>query len=293
MVTDAEPGFAVICRAVSLSLEQGNCDGSCVAYVLLGKIARSRFGDYQAGYRFGQLGYELVERRGLKRFRGQDLSGLREFSSCDGRSMCGPAAIWCVARSKWRTETGDLTYAAYACTNLNRIFSRRRSAAARCKREAEQGLAFAQKARFGLVIDAIATQLGLVRTLRGLTPKFGCFDEWEFNELRIEDHLSSNPALALAGAGIGSGNCRRAISPATMRRPSTPHRRRNSFSGHQRDIFEEAEYHFYSALARAASCDSAPVDERQQHLDALAAHHRQLRSGPRIVRRISRTAPHW
>ena len=41
-------------------------------------------------------------------------------------------------------------------------------------------------------------------------------------------------------------------------------------------MFEAAEYHFYGALSRAASCDSAPADERQQHLEALAAHHRQL-----------------
>jgi len=57
-----------ICKAVSLSLERGNCDASCCAYAMLGKIAGPRFGDYQAGFRFGQLGYELVERRGLKRF---------------------------------------------------------------------------------------------------------------------------------------------------------------------------------------------------------------------------------
>ena len=30
-----------------------------------------------------------------------------------------------------------------------------------------------QKARFGLVIDIITAQLGLIRTLRGLTPNFG------------------------------------------------------------------------------------------------------------------------
>ena len=40
--------------------------------------------------------------------------------------------------------------------------------------------------------------------------------------------------------------------------------------------FETAEYHFYGALSRAASCDAAAADERQQHLEALAAHHRQL-----------------
>ena len=41
-------------------------------------------------------------------------------------------------------------------------------------------------------------------------------------------------------------------------------------------MFETAEYHFYGALSRAASCDSAAAGERQQHLEALAAHHRQL-----------------
>src|SRR6202035_445425 len=39
---------------------------------------------------------------------------------------------------------------------------------------------------------------------------------------------------------------------------------------------EAAEYHFYSALAHAACCDSARPDRQRQHLEALAAHHRQL-----------------
>src|SRR5262249_60512751 len=59
-----------ICRAVNLSLEYGNTDASCGAYVALGGlIAGQHFGDYQPGYRFGQLGYALVERRGFKRFQ--------------------------------------------------------------------------------------------------------------------------------------------------------------------------------------------------------------------------------
>ena len=39
--------------------------------------------------------------------------------------------------------------------------------------------------------------------------------------------------------------------------------------------FEEAEYHFYGALTRAASCNSAPEAERLQYIDAVAAHYRQ------------------
>src|SRR5882672_880206 len=65
---DANLLSLVICRAVNLSVEGGNCDASCFAYVRLGMVAGARFGDYQAGYRFGRLGYELVEQHGLKRF---------------------------------------------------------------------------------------------------------------------------------------------------------------------------------------------------------------------------------
>jgi hypothetical protein len=32
-------------------------------------IAGHRFGDYKNAFRFGQLGYDLVEKRGLKRFQ--------------------------------------------------------------------------------------------------------------------------------------------------------------------------------------------------------------------------------
>jgi PAS domain S-box-containing protein len=41
-------------------------------------------------------------------------------------------------------------------------------------------------------------------------------------------------------------------------------------------MLETAEYHFYGALAQAASCDSATAGERRQYIDAIAAHHKQL-----------------
>src|SRR5262249_49523425 len=59
----------VVCRMVNLSLEYGNSDGSCFAYVWFAIMAGPRFGNYEAGFRFGQLGYDLVEKRGLKRFQ--------------------------------------------------------------------------------------------------------------------------------------------------------------------------------------------------------------------------------
>ena len=55
-----------------------------------------------------------------------------------------------------------------------------------------------RKMRFGLVIDLISAELGLVRTLRGLTRKFGSFDDEQFDERELERRFASNPDLALA-----------------------------------------------------------------------------------------------
>ena len=65
------------------------------------------------------------------------------------------------------------------------------------QRETESGLEFAEKLGFGLVVGWITSQLGLIRTLRGLTTRFGAFDDGRLKELEFERHLSSQPALAL------------------------------------------------------------------------------------------------
>jgi hypothetical protein len=144
--------------------------------------------------------------------------------------------------------------------------------------EAEHGLVFAEKARFGLVIHDITVQLALIRMLRGLTPKFGGFDDAQLNlnEVRTEHHLSSDRSLATPAcrywirklqARCIAGDYATAIDAASKAQP---------LLWTVSALFEEAEYHFYGALAHAACCDSAPAGERLQHLNTVARHHKQL-----------------
>ena len=274
--TDANLLALVACRAVNLSLERGNCDASCSAYVWLSMVAGPRFGDYRAAvYRFGQLGYDLVGGRGLTRFQARTYMeygyGVVPWTR-HVRAGRDPVRRAFEAANK----IGDLTYAAYCGDQLNTNLLAAGDPLAETEREAEQGLAFARKMRFGLVIDAITTQLGLIRTLRGLTPTFGSFDDKQFDEARIERRFSENPDLAFVEcwywirklqARFFAGDYASAIEAS---------------SGAQRLLwssvsqFETAEFHFYGALSRAASCDSTAAGERLQHLDAIAAHHRQL-----------------
>ena len=121
----------VICGVVNLSLEHGNSDGSCFAYVWLGMIAGPHFGDYKAGFRFGQLGYELVEKRGLKRFQA------RTYMSFGNLVMPWTKHVR-TGRDLMRrafeaaNKIGDLTFAAYSCNDLTRTFSRQEIRSLRC-----------------------------------------------------------------------------------------------------------------------------------------------------------------
>ncbi|WGS26793.1 AAA family ATPase [Bradyrhizobium sp. ISRA464] len=271
--TDANLASLVIGRAVNLSLEGGNCDGSCYAYAVLGRLAGPKFGDYQAGLLFCRLGYELVEQRGLKRFQARIYLNFGSLVTPwtrhvrEGRDLLRRAF-------ETANQIGDLTFAAYCCSHLNTNLLAAGDSLDEVQGEAERGLAFAQKMRFGLLIDSIVGQLALIRTLRGLTPIFGRFDDEQFDELLLEARFCRNPDLTLAAgwywvrklqARFFAGDYASAIEASS---------RAQRLLWTSPSMFETAEYHFYSALSRAASCESAAAS--QQHVDALTAHHRQL-----------------
>jgi PAS domain S-box-containing protein len=274
--TDANLACLTSCKAASLSLERGNCDASCVAYVMLARVAGPLFGDYEAGFRFGQLGYELVERRGLKRF---EAGTYLNFAIYVVRWTKHVRASLDLMRRAFQAANriGDLTYGAYTCENLNSDLLFAGEPLSEVEARVEQGLAFAEKARFGLVIDFIATQLALTRMLRGLTSTFGCLDHGQFNELHVEHLLSSNPVMAIAASWYWirklQARCIAGDYTTAMDAASKAQRLLWTTSAH----VEEAEYHFYGALAQAASCNSALDGERQQHIDAVAAHYKQYK----------------
>ncbi|MGY3620247.1 AAA family ATPase [Bradyrhizobium sp. USDA 10063] len=273
--TDAKLRSMVICRAVNLSLEGGNCDGSCYAYAVLGRVAGPEFGDYQAGLRFGRLGYELVEQRGLKRFQARtylNFGYLLMFWTRhvrEGRD---------VLRRAFETanQIGDLTFAAYYYTHLNTYLLAAGDPLDNVQVEVEHGLAFARNMRFGFAIDSIAGQLGLIRTLRGLTPIFGRFDDGQFDELLLESRFCRNPDLALAEGSYWTRKLQARFFAGDYAGAIEASSRAQQLQPTSASFFECAEYHFYSALSRAASCESAAAGQWQEHVRALAAHHRQL-----------------
>jgi PAS domain S-box-containing protein len=263
----------VLLRMANLSAEHGNCDGSCYAYGLMNMVVGARFGNYRAGSRFGQLSLDLVEKKGLDRFKA------RVYFACGravipwGRHIRAGAPL--LRRSlETALETGDQTYAAIAHCDLvsNRLTSA--DPLAEVQREAESALEFGQKARFGPVVDIVTGHLGFIRTVRGLTREFGSFCDDGFDEGCFEQHLEASPSFIACWywirklqARFYAGDYAQAVAAAAKARPLL-----QATSG----LFEEADYHFYAALARAAASDSATPDERREHSEALAEHHKRL-----------------
>lgn len=289
MLTDRNLLSMAVCRAVNLSLQRGNTDASCVAYVYFGGVAGARFGDYDMGFKFGQLAYELVEKRGLNRFRARTYHWHAQFvlpwrvHPKDCRALIRRAFDAAI-------ETGDLPVAAYSLDYLNTNSLAVGEPLAQSQRQAEVGLEFVKATRFGHQIDIHATQLGLIRTLRGLTYKFGSLDDGEYSEALVEQHFTPHPAvywILKLQARFFAGDYASALAAAEKARPKL------WVVG---AMFEAAEYHYYTGLSHAASCVSPRPNESglepsgseeqddlssrrmefQRHFRALRAHHKQL-----------------
>jgi PAS domain S-box-containing protein len=277
LYTDENLRCLVIGRMGNLSLEHGGSDASSYAYTAVGNVLGLTFGDYEAGFRFGQLGLDLVERPSGDRLRA------RVYLAFGNLAKPSPRHAWTgrpIARRAFETalQAGDLTYAGFSCNNLLTQLLASGAALAEAQQEAEAGLDFARRARFGVVVALITAQLSLMRTLRGLTPVFGCLSHDGFDEERYERQLDERPSpgsdaclywIRKLQARVLAGDYAAAMAAAAKAERllwMTP------------AIFERADYHSYAALALAALCETAPDAERAQYREAVADHHRQLQA---------------
>ncbi|MDM0025237.1 trifunctional serine/threonine-protein kinase/ATP-binding protein/sensor histidine kinase [Variovorax saccharolyticus] len=265
----------VVCRLVGLGLEHGNCDAACFGYVWMAFFSGPRFGNYKDGFRFGQLGFDLVEKRGLVRYQARTYL-------CVGSLVIPwtqhPASGLELVRRAFDVahRNGEIAFAGYS---LERSVTIRLAAGdhlAEVQKEAEDGLAFSIKAQMGLVHATCSAQLGLARTLRGSSTRFGLLDHEGYGEREAEQRLASEPNLGLPEfyywvrklqARCLAGDHSSAIHAALNAQRLLWRAAAN---------FEAADFHFYAALARAAAWESATPDQKQLHLDALAGHQEQI-----------------
>ena len=274
LFTDSNLHAAVICMAVSLSIERGNDDASCFHYVWLGIVAWHKFGDFKNALRFAQVGYELVAKRDLKRFRAATYVAFGNSVApwMKPLSACGDLTRHALEIA---IEIGDLRGEIQSRVSLNNLLLPAGDPLVEVQGEAESSLDLARKAKFGYFTALSEIQLALARTLRGSTRAFGSFEHAEFDQVGFERDLDKYPPqlhcaywIRKLQALLFAGDYESAVDASLRAQPllwALP-------------TIEAAEYEFYSALARAASWNSASPEQRSAHLDALAAHHKLIQT---------------
>ncbi|GLR84122.1 AAA family ATPase [Bradyrhizobium iriomotense] len=266
------------CMAVNLSLEHGNGEGSLLNYAVTAMIAGPRFGHYDEAYRFGRVACDLLERRGLTYFGARTYTAfaivvpwtrpLREGIEPSRRAF------------QMAKENGDPAYAAFASRGLSSILLALGHPLDQFEREGQDALEFVQ--RYGFFLDRLSAPIGLARTLRGKTTKFGSLDNGEFTERSFEERCTGQPArvflecfywIRKLQARLFAGDYVSAIEAAEKAEQwyaTSP--------GLALFPAEKAECHFYAGLCRAAQCEPVGPDPYARHREALGAHERELRA---------------
>jgi predicted ATPase/signal transduction histidine kinase len=265
----------VVCRLVTLSLEHGNSDAACFAYVWLAMFAGARLNNYKDGFRFGQLGYRLVEERGLIRYQARTYMSL-------GAMVIPWAQHVAAGRDLVRRafdaayRIGDLTFASYSWDQLITICLAVGDPLAEVQVECENGLAFAKRVRFGLVIHLCGAQLGLIRTLRGATPTLGSLDHDDYSEPEVERNLAGNPNLVFAEFYYWTRKVQARFFAGDYASAAEAAFKGQRLYWTAAAMFETADFRLYAALAHAGAWTDASTEDRPKHFEALQTHHSQI-----------------
>ncbi len=267
LLTDTNLFCLAISRMANLSIEHGNSDGSCLAYAYLNLIYREELGDYQSGLRFGKLGVELAE-RGLDRFKariyvsfGNACSPWNEHFRV-GRPFVERAAA--AAR-----ETGDVVFELYSHLLLISHRLTLEDPLADVEQGARETLQFARKLGFNQIIASVKSQLWFIRALRGLTRDLASFSDDEFDEALFEEELEADLRLGSPACWYWIRKTQAFFYANDFDRAVAAADKAEAYLWTSLTPFEEAEYHYFAGLARAAYCDAASASERPHHREAL------------------------
>ncbi|ACF00912.1 ATP-binding region ATPase domain protein [Rhodopseudomonas palustris TIE-1] len=274
--TDLNLVCLLLSRMANLSIQHGNTDASALAYAYLGMVVGPCFGDYATALQFGDLGLRLVETRGLNQYKARVHLTYGAHVLPWARAL-NEAQPYLRRAFEEANETGDLTYAGFSSCTL--ITNRLSAGDPLDEVELEAGarLALMKRAKFGLIVYIITTQLQFLRSLRGDTVALGSLSSEGFDEEQFASELAANRSLDIAlcwfwirkmQALYFAGDYVAAFAALRKAQPLLW-----STVGHH----EYSIYYFYVGVISAANMDSAtPPAPHAELAELLADAHQQM-----------------
>src|SRR5229473_1546764 len=263
-----------ICRMVNVSMHHGTGGASAHAYAYFGVILGPVFHRYRDGHGFARLACDLVEKQGFVAYQAKVYHAV------------GTVAFWTQpiaaaidfmrAGHRTATEMGDLAFACYCMFQTITCLLMRNDPLDAVWRQSEFALGFTREARYRDWVDIVVSQQRFIAAMQGRTTTISTFSDAQFDETRFEDGLTEDRVKMLAfwywilklKARFVSGDYSEALAAADKVKPLL------SAAAAQIQLLD---YYCYTALAVAASYESASADKQEEWRQLLAAHQEQLR----------------
>ncbi|TBA75538.1 GAF domain-containing protein [Rhizobium ruizarguesonis] len=276
ILTDGNLEDVIYTQMVSLSLQHGNCDASCYAYVSIMVALGLRFGDYQSGGRFGDVGLALVDQHGMDRFKTRTYTCYACFVVPWTRHL-RISETFSRKAIQAGVAAGDLVFIVTTAQMLVSHLLVAGADLARVEEEAEKFLASAQRTGFSLAADSAIGQLLLVRELRGLDGPDTAGGSVLPDKALYQQHLQDaggQLVLPLAWYWIQQMQARYVAGDFVS--AINAEREARGVVQATRSFIDIGEYHFYAALIHAAVVETAAGDDRAAHFAEILRHQKQI-----------------
>ena len=256
-------------RMANLSLEHGNCAASCLAYSELPMVLGPVFKNHQAGFRFCQAAFDLVE-RGLLVERKARVFLLHAYHVLPYVGHLREALALLRRTLDAAREAGDVLFVTYTASHIISTRLALGHPLADVEREAEAFLAFVRQRRFGLLVDCYAGQLSVIAALRGEQPRYESFGQRD--EASLERHFAEDRTRAFAACWYWIRKLQIGVFANDVAGALEAARQAEQLFWTSSTHFEMVEYRFYVALAHALAGDSAAMAPHVEQLKIWAQH---------------------
>lgn len=274
--TNIDLAIMLLSNMVNISMKYGNSDISPLGYVAFGEIISPEFNDYRRGLRFGQLGYDIVEKTESHPFRGQVDFQYAQFINPYINHISTSIAI--LERGFDLTvAAGDFPFACYCCQSIVTDQLVNGTPLDEVYLDSEKRLKFVREGKFKISELVIRSMQQLIKNLQGLTDNFSTFNDPEFNQPEFEAYLEENKVTLAIGVvryyirKLQSCNfcgdyeqgiqLMDKIAPLLWTMPN---------------FMEVPEYYYYAALTIAAFYGKAPGVDQQRYMKTLLVYREQI-----------------
>ena len=269
LLTDLNLSHLTIMGASRLTLQYGTSESACYPLVSAFSVSYLRYADPKLGFRLAQLGLSLANSRPQQRFSGRTIAVFGYYVTPWVQSIrSGPPLV---RRGRDIVfATGDLTWFSWLHWTLTSMRFFCGDPLADIWRDADQGVTFAEAARFELPAAMSAMQRDFALSLIG-RDRDGSFEVPASTEAHPLQETWPQTA------------CLHYITRIQINVLAGRYDTALAFAARADDIFrsvranlELVEYRFYTALAHAAAYDASPPECREMHAGTLRHHYHEL-----------------